>query len=177
MSCILYLFARQSFGRLYFSHFINKTCAGAFKWHNSHSYQHNATPWTISKVYSLASEGRENTCDMLYGKCLSVRGRFGLTRLHGFENWHFFWKSPIMKYSVIVCISSVIIMHSGTWLCHVKHNDWQPIEMHNKYCFFSSLRTSVKDLLASRGEIADCKQPNNPPFTLFLSKCARELNG
>lgn len=32
-----------SLGRLYLSDFINKTCIGAFKWHSSYSYQHNAT--------------------------------------------------------------------------------------------------------------------------------------
>lgn len=45
-------------------HTINKTCAVAFKRHNSHSYQHNASPLKFLK-YSVASKGRENICRVI----------------------------------------------------------------------------------------------------------------
>ena len=71
-------------GCIFFAHGINKTCAGAFKWHNSHSYQHNATPWIISKAFCGLHWGEEAFAMWysrnLFAWCKSVCRRLGPTR-------------------------------------------------------------------------------------------------
>lgn len=58
-----------------FSHFINKTCGSAFKWHSSHSYQHNTAPWIITTVFHRIQRERKHLrLDIVDASCIMYAG-------------------------------------------------------------------------------------------------------